>query len=57
MQRDREEMMGFCIEFGYDGGRVDRSVVRPGDLGVLVKLESVREWVGKQDWEGILGME
>lgn len=57
MQRDREEMIGFCIEFGYDGGKVDGSVVKPGDLGVPVKLESVKEWVEKQDWEKVLRTE
>ncbi|KAJ5595423.1 uncharacterized protein N7459_001631 [Penicillium hispanicum] len=54
LQRDREEMIGFCIEFGYDGSKVDKTVVKPGDLGVPVQLESVRKWIEKQDWETIL---
>ncbi|KIW13080.1 hypothetical protein PV08_08267 [Exophiala spinifera] len=54
LQRAREEMMGFCIEFGLDGGKVDKSVVKPDDLGVPVQLEPVKEWIDKQDWEKIL---
>lgn len=54
MQRGRQEMMAFCIEFGFDGSKVDMSVVRPGDLEVPVQLESVKEWVEKQDWEKVL---
>ena len=56
-QRDREEMMGFCIEFGCDGGMVDKTVVTPGHLGVPVKLESVGEWFKKQNWEMLLPSE
>ena len=57
IQRDHEEMMGFCIEFGYDGGKVDKTIVNPGDLGVPVKLEPVKEWIKKQAWENILPTE
>lgn len=54
VQRDRKEMMGFCIEYGYDGGKVDKTIVKPGDLGVPVQLDSVKEWIKKQDWEKVL---
>ncbi|KAL4871541.1 hypothetical protein BDV12DRAFT_23662 [Aspergillus spectabilis] len=54
LNKENEEMIGFCVEFGYDGGRVDNSVVHPADLGVPVQLESVKEWAVKQDWEGVL---
>jgi hypothetical protein len=54
LQRDRTEMIAFCIEFGYDGAKVDKTVVKPEDLGVPVHLTPVREWVGKQDWDRVL---
>ncbi|RFU25003.1 hypothetical protein B7463_g11330, partial [Scytalidium lignicola] len=57
IQRAREEMMGFCIEFGYDGAKVDKTVVKPGDLGVPVQLKPVKEWIKKQDWEKVLPTE
>ena len=50
-------MMGFCIEFGYDGAKVDKTIVQPGDLGVPVLLKPVKEWIKKQDWEKILPTE
>ncbi|KAL2847237.1 hypothetical protein BJY01DRAFT_212741 [Aspergillus pseudoustus] len=53
------EMIGFCVEFGYLGERssiADKSVVNPGDLGVPVNLQSVKEWFQKQDWEKELGV-
>jgi hypothetical protein len=53
-QRAREEMVGFCLEFGYDGASVDKTVVKPSDLGVPVQLEPVKEWIKMQDWEKIL---
>lgn len=53
-QKGRQEMIGFSIEFGYDGGKVDKSVVKPSDLGVPVQLKSVKEWIEKEDWEEIL---
>ncbi|KAF3403391.1 NmrA-like family domain-containing protein 1 [Talaromyces pinophilus] len=56
-QQGRQEMIAFSIEFGYDGGKVDKSVVKPGDLGVPVQLKSVKEWIEKQDWEEILSTE
>lgn len=56
-QRGRQEMIGFSIEFGYDGGKVDKSVVKPEDLGVQVKLKSVKEWIKDQNWEAILSTE
>lgn len=54
MEEDHLDMMGFCIEFGYYGEKVDNSVVQPADLGVEVKLESVKQWCAKQDWEKYL---
>lgn len=41
-QRAREDMVGFCIEFGYDGGKVDKTIVKPGDLGVTVQLKPLK---------------
>lgn len=57
LQRSREELVGFAIEFGYDGGKVDKTIVKPGDLEVPVQLNSVKEWMQKQDWEKILPRE
>ncbi|KAI0130510.1 putative hscarg dehydrogenase [Xylariales sp. AK1849] len=57
IRQDREEMMGFCLEFGYDGAKVDKTVVKPGDLGVPVQLNPVKEWIEKQDWEKALQTE
>ncbi|KAJ5641799.1 hypothetical protein N7490_005799 [Penicillium lividum] len=57
MQRDREEMVAFCVEFGYDGGKVDRTIVTPAELGVPVQLKSVKDWIKKQDWETVLPTE
>ncbi|TVY26488.1 NmrA-like family domain-containing protein [Lachnellula hyalina] len=54
VEKDYADMMGFCIEFGYEGGKVDKSIVQPADLGVPVHLESVEEWCKKQDWEKVL---
>jgi hypothetical protein len=48
---DYGDMMGFWVEFGYDGGKVDKSVLKPAELGVPVELESVKEWIQKKDWE------
>ncbi|TVY85576.1 NmrA-like family domain-containing protein [Lachnellula suecica] len=52
--KDMEEMMGFCVDFGLHGEKVDKSVLSPVDLGVPVHLASVKEWCGKQDWEKLL---
>ena len=57
MQRAREEMMGFSIEFGMEGEKVDKTLVTPGELGVPVQLEPVKEWIKKQDWEKLLPTE
>lgn len=48
------EMMEFCVVFGYDGARVDKTIVKPADLGVPVHLQSVKEWCAKQDWKSVL---
>ena len=57
VQRGREELMSFCIEFGYDGAKVDKTVVQPCDLGETVQLNPVKEWIEKQDWMNILPTE
>lgn len=57
IQQAREEMIGFGIEFGYDGAKVDKTIVKPGDLGVPVQLKPVKEWIKKQDWENVLPTE
>ena len=54
LEIDTTDMIGFCVEFGYDGRKVDKSVVQPADLGVPVQLGSVKEWMEKQDWEKVL---
>jgi hypothetical protein len=48
---DALDMVGWYVEFGFDGGKVDKSVEQPSDLGVEVELASVEEWCRKQDWE------
>jgi hypothetical protein len=54
LEKDHADMIGFCVEFRYDGGNVDKSVVQPADLGVPVQLGSVKEWCEKQDWKKVL---
>lgn len=54
LDKDYEDMMGFCVEFGYDGGKVDKDILQPADLGVPMDLVSVKEWFEKQDWESVL---
>lgn len=56
-QRDREKMIGFCIKFGFDGAKVDKTIVKPDDLGVPVQLKPVKEWIQKQHWEKVLHTE
>ncbi|KAL6886761.1 putative hscarg dehydrogenase [Trichoderma evansii] len=48
------DLMGWCVEFGYDGAKVDQNIVTPEDLGVPVALGSVKEWFQKQDWDQFL---
>lgn len=57
LEKDFMDMIGFCVEFGFDGGKVDKSIVQPADLGVPVQLEPVKEWCRKQDWEKVLQLE
>lgn len=54
IQRAHKEMIGFCIEFGYDGAKVDGAIAEPRDLGVPVQLRSVKEWFAQRDWERLL---
>lgn len=51
---DAIDMMGWYVDFGFDGGKVDKSVEQPSELEVEVRLRSVEEWCRKQDWEGVL---
>lgn len=62
LEKDQANMIGFCIEFGYDGGKADRSVLQ-WDLQISTavsndagpgKLRSVKEWFEGQDWEGVV---
>lgn len=54
LTKEMTEMMEFCVEFGYDGASVDKTIVKPADLGVLVHLQPVKEWCAKQDWKSVL---
>lgn len=54
LEKDHADMIGFCVDFRWDGGNVDKSVVQPADLGVPVQLGSVKEWCEKQDWSKVL---
>jgi len=57
LDKDNMDMIGFCVELGYDGGKVDKSIVKPTDLDMPVQLGSVKEWCRKQDWDSILDIE
>ncbi|KAL4911228.1 hypothetical protein BDW74DRAFT_6284 [Aspergillus multicolor] len=52
-EKENMDMIGWCLEFGYDGGRVDKSVLQPKDLGMDIQLRSVKEWCAKQDWTAL----
>lgn len=54
LTKEMAEMMEFSVVFGYDGARVDKTIVKPGELGVPVHLQSVKEWCAKQDWKSVL---
>lgn len=54
LTKEMTEMMEFCVEFGYDGAKVDKTIVKPANLGVPVHLQSVKEWCAKQDWKSVL---
>lgn len=51
---DAIDMIGWYVEFGFDGGKVDKSVEQPSELGVDIRLRSVEEWCMKQNWMDIL---
>ena len=51
---DHLDMLGFCTDFGYDGGKVDPNIVQPADLNVPLSLVTVKEWCKKQDWSKVL---
>lgn len=57
LERDHADMIGFCIEFRYDGGKIDKSVSQPAELGVPLQLVSVKDWCEKQDWERVLSVD
>lgn len=48
------DLVGWCVEFGYEGAKVDQNIVTPENLGVPVALGSVKEWFQKQDWDHFL---
>ncbi|KAF7554214.1 hypothetical protein G7Z17_g3059 [Cylindrodendrum hubeiense] len=48
------DLVGWCVEFGYDGAKVDKNIVTPENLGVPVALGSVKEWFERQEWEQVL---
>ncbi|VUC32278.1 unnamed protein product [Clonostachys rosea] len=54
--QDNLEMLMFGVEFGYDGGKVDKTVVKPTELGVPLALRSVKDWVKDQDWASVYGI-
>lgn len=51
LNQDYADMMAFCVEFKYDGSNADKSIVQPTELGVSLQLQSLKEWILKQDWE------
>ncbi|KAL2871136.1 uncharacterized protein BJX67DRAFT_217948 [Aspergillus lucknowensis] len=57
LEQVNADMLGFWVEFGYDGGNVDGNILRPGNMGVPVQLKTVREWFEKQDWASVLEVE
>lgn len=57
LEKDHQDMIGFCIEYGFDGGEIDKSIVQPSELGVPIHLTSLKEWCEKHDWEEILEVE
>ncbi|KAM0255514.1 hypothetical protein ACHAQJ_005661 [Trichoderma viride] len=48
------ENWGFWRDFGYEG-REDPTVIHPKDLTSCPKLDTVFNWIKKQDWTKILG--
>ncbi|KAL4881282.1 hypothetical protein BJY04DRAFT_207663 [Aspergillus karnatakaensis] len=52
--KQNEQMLGFILEFGYDGSSIDKSVIQPNALDLPVELETVGKWIAKQDWESVL---
>lgn len=51
VEQDYGEMLGWYVEYGFDGSSVDPSVVKARDLGVELKLAPVEDWIKKQNWE------
>ncbi|KAF2673846.1 NmrA-like family protein [Microthyrium microscopicum] len=56
-QRAHKGLIGFSVEFGYDGSKVDKTVLRPEELNKSIRLPSVEDWIKQQDWDNILQCE
>lgn len=54
LEQDYGDMLGWYVEFGFDGASVDPTVKRLPDLGIDAKLATVAEWCAKQNWEKVL---
>jgi hypothetical protein len=52
--KDNMQMVGWSVEFGYDGHRVDKNVKQPSDLGVSYTLQPIKDWCAKQDWLALI---
>jgi hypothetical protein len=53
LEKSMFDLVGWCVEFRYDGAKFDTSVIQPAELGVPVALGSAKEWFAKQDWEPV----
>jgi hypothetical protein len=51
------DMVGWCAEFGYDGAKIDGSVVKPQELGVPLAMGSVKKWFEDQEWEQVFRLD
>ncbi|KAM3077001.1 hypothetical protein ACMFMG_003531 [Clarireedia jacksonii] len=54
LREEMDECLAYFDEFGYEG-RDDPTVVHPKDLNSPPQLESVVDWVRKQDWTQVFG--
>jgi hypothetical protein len=50
-------MVDFSFKVGYDGAKVDKTIVKPVNIGVPVQLMPVKEWTKEQDWEKVMPTE
>ncbi|KAE8338044.1 hypothetical protein BDV24DRAFT_93849 [Aspergillus arachidicola] len=53
LQQELDDNWAYWKEFGYDGG--DPTVVPPQDLEHAPKLNSVADYIKKQDWSKVFG--